>query len=63
MRRLAPNDIFFVHGYSPSPLLPDVIPIKANIQITAIATKALNGIYCDKSKDIVIPSLLLMNNE
>jgi hypothetical protein len=47
--------------YFPSLSLRLANDTPANMQTTHIIANALNGIYCDKSKAIVIPSLLLMH--
>jgi hypothetical protein len=52
-----------IHDYFPPLSLRLANAKPANMQKTHIIANTLNGIYCDKSKDIVIPSLLLMDNE
>jgi hypothetical protein len=51
------------HDYFPSLSLRLANATPASMQATHIIANTLNGIYCDKSKAIVIPSLLLTHNE
>jgi len=48
--------LWFNHDYFPSLLLQLANATPANMQAIHIIANTLNGIYCDKSKVIVVPS-------